>query len=67
MSDILKNIKGELPGFVSDAIFEGANIVIYTNNKEFFKTGETKIKEIVNKIKKRIKISEYCSKKEIIL
>lgn len=56
MADILKTIKSELPGVVSDAIFEAANIVLYTTDKEFFKTGETKIKEIVNKIKKRIEL-----------
>jgi hypothetical protein len=56
MADILKSIKDELPKLVSDASFEGANIVLYTDNKEFFKTGEPKIKEIVDKIKKRIEL-----------
>lgn len=56
MTDILKNIKDELPNLISDAIFEAANIVIYTSNKEFFKNGESKIKEIVGKIKKRIEL-----------
>ena len=56
MADILKNIKEDLPKVVSDAIFEAANIVLYTDDKEFFKTGETKIKEIVNKIRKRIEL-----------
>ena len=54
--DILKSIKDDLPRLVSDASFEGANIVLYTENKEFFKTGESKIKEIVDKIKKRIEL-----------
>ncbi len=52
--DILKTIKDSLPNIITDAIFEGANIVIYTADKEFFKTGESKIKEVVNKIKKRV-------------
>ena len=53
----MKEIKSELPeGSISEAIFEAANIVIYTENKEFFKNGETKIKEIVNKIKKRVEL-----------
>ncbi|MFH1270626.1 MAG: beta-CASP ribonuclease aCPSF1, partial [Nanoarchaeota archaeon] len=39
-----------------DAGFEGANIVLYTNNEKFFKEGEGKIKEIVNQIKKRIEL-----------
>jgi KH/beta-lactamase-domain protein len=56
MADILKSIKEELPRLVNDAIFEGANIVLYTENKEFFKSGEEKIKEIVSKIKKRIEL-----------
>lgn len=56
MVDILKTIKEDLPRVVSDAIFEGANIVIYTDDKEFFRDGETKIKEIVNKIKKRVEL-----------
>ncbi len=56
MVDILKNIKEELPKVISDASFEGANIVIYTENKDFFRTGEQKVKEIVDKIKKRIEL-----------
>ncbi|NCO11799.1 beta-CASP ribonuclease aCPSF1 [Candidatus Pacearchaeota archaeon CG_4_9_14_0_2_um_filter_39_13] len=57
MPDILKQIEEELPkGVVSESIFEGANIVLYTDNKEFFKTGEEKVKEVVNKIKKRIEL-----------
>lgn len=56
MVDILKNIKEELPKVISDASFEGANIVIYTEDKDFFRTGETKVKEIVDKIKKRIEL-----------
>ena len=54
MADILKLIKEELPKVISDATFEGANIVLYTDDKEFLRNGEPKIKEVVNKIKKRI-------------
>ncbi len=54
--DILKTITEKLAGKVSDACFEGANIVLYTNNENFFKEGEPKIKEIVNEIKKRIEL-----------
>jgi uncharacterized protein len=54
MVDILKTIKEELPKVISDATFEGANIVLYTDDKEFIKNGEQKIKEVVSKIKKRI-------------
>lgn len=56
MADILKTIKEELPSVISDATFEGANIVLYTSDKEFFREGETKIKEVVSKIKKRIEL-----------
>ncbi len=56
MADILKSIKEELPKSISDAMFEGANIVLYTSDKEFFKTGEPKVKQIVDKIKKRIEL-----------
>jgi len=56
MADILKTIKEELPRAISDATFEGANIVLYTEDKEFFKTGDSKIKEVVSKIKKRIEL-----------
>jgi len=54
--DILKQITEKLRGQVTEAGFEGANIVIYTNNENFFKEGESKIKEIVNEIKKRIEL-----------
>src|SRR3989338_5469105 len=56
MADILKSIKEELPKSISSAEFEGANIVLYTNDKEFFKNGESKIKEVVDKVKKRIEL-----------
>lgn len=56
MVDILKTIKEELPKVITDAEFEGANIVLYTEDKDFFKTGESKIKDVVDKIKKRIEL-----------
>ena len=39
MADILKTIKEELPKVITDVAFEGANIVLYTEDKEFFKNG----------------------------
>jgi KH/beta-lactamase-domain protein len=54
--DILKNIKERLRGKVSEANFEGANIVLYTKNENFFREGEPRIKEIVEDIKKRIEL-----------
>ena len=56
MADILKGIKEELPKVVSDATFEGANIVLYTSDKEFFKNGYQQIRDVVNKFKKRIEL-----------
>ncbi len=56
MTDILKAIKEEIPTKLKDATFEGANIVLYTDDKEFFKTSDSKIKEVVNKIKKRVEL-----------
>ncbi len=54
--DILKNIKEQLSEDITDASFEGANIVLYTCSENFFRGGEGKIKEIVEKIKKRIEL-----------
>ena len=55
--DILKDVIKELPkAVVSSANFEGANIVLYTDSPNFFQEGEPSIKEIVNKIKKRIEL-----------
>lgn len=56
MTDILKSIKEDLPKSITSAEFEGANIVLYTSDKEFFKTGEEKIKAVVDKIKKRVEL-----------
>jgi uncharacterized protein len=56
MADILKNITNRLDNKIKEANFEGANIVLYTENTNFFLEGEGKIKEIVNDIKKRIEL-----------
>jgi len=67
MPDILKNIQSYLPKFIKSANFEGANIVLYTNEVSFFREGESQIKEVVNKIKKRIELradSEILMKQE---
>src|SRR3989344_5924348 len=57
MSEILKAIKSELPnGVISEAIFEGANIVIYTTDKEFFRNSDEKIRDVVKTVKKRIEL-----------
>lgn len=57
MPDILKDILKELPdGVIETANFEGANIVLYTKDKNFFLGGEEKIRGIVDTIKKRIEL-----------
>jgi uncharacterized protein len=54
--DILKQITDQLHESITDASFEGANIVLYTDNAKFFKEGESKIKGIVDQVKKRIEL-----------
>ncbi|MBU1202015.1 MAG: beta-CASP ribonuclease aCPSF1 [Nanoarchaeota archaeon] len=57
MTEILKEILKDLPdGKISDANFEGANIVLYTKDKDFFLDDKNMVKDIVNKIKKRIEL-----------
>ncbi|MEK6856442.1 MAG: MBL fold metallo-hydrolase, partial [Nanoarchaeota archaeon] len=58
MAEILKEILKGIPGNVeiSIALFEGANIVLYTKNREFFLDNNGVIREIVNKIKKRVEV-----------
>ncbi|MBT3690734.1 beta-CASP ribonuclease aCPSF1 [Candidatus Woesearchaeota archaeon] len=55
---IIENVKELLPSHadVSSISFEGANIVIYTNNKEFFLDSNGVIKSIVSEIKKRVEL-----------
>ncbi|MBR9706287.1 beta-CASP ribonuclease aCPSF1 [Candidatus Pacearchaeota archaeon] len=54
MADILKDIQKQLPKVIGSANFEGANIVLYTNDMDFFKNNDGIIRELVNKFKKRI-------------
>lgn len=56
MVDILKSIKEQLSAKITEANFESANIVLYTDNENFFREGEGKIKEIVEQIKKRVEL-----------
>ena len=69
MLEILRNITERLHGEVSEASFEGANIVLYTKNENFFVNGQPKIREIVNDIKKRIELradTKILMDKEIV-
>ncbi len=57
MADITKEILKSLPEkAISDAAFEGANIVLYTKDKEFFLDNNGLIKKIVDDIKKRVEL-----------
>lgn len=58
MNAIIDAIKEELPknAQITDISYEGSEIILYTENKEFFKTCTDQIKRIVNKIKKRIEV-----------
>ena len=55
---IIEEIKNMLPSDskISDIAFEGANIVLYTKNKDFFLDNKGAIREIVNNIKKRVEL-----------
>jgi len=57
MADITKEILKQLPEkSISVAAFEGANIVLYTKDKEFFLDNNGLIKKIVDDIKKRVEL-----------
>ncbi len=54
---IIKEILSQLPeDKISDACFEGANIVLYTKDKEFFLNNNGLIRKIVDNIKKRVEL-----------
>lgn len=54
LDEIMKHIPE--PSLISDAIFEGANIVLYTKNKDFFFDNKGCIKNAVDDVKKRIEL-----------
>ena len=57
MVDILKEVIKVLPeGKISDAAFEGANIVLYTKDKNYFFDNEGTIREAVKEFRKRIEL-----------
>jgi len=57
MPDILKEVTKLLPeGKISEATFEGANIVLYTKYKDYFLDNKGTIKEAVTEFKKRIEL-----------
>ncbi len=56
--ELFKEIESRLPSNaeIGDYAFEGANIVLYTENKDFFLKGDDVIRKIVDAIKKRVKL-----------
>src|SRR3989338_929029 len=58
MTTLLKELEHFLPpdAQITEVNFEASELVIYTKSKEFFRTGEDRIKEVVSKLKKRIEI-----------
>ncbi len=57
MPDILKEVIKTLPeGKISDAAFEGANLVLYTKDKEYFFDNQGTIRRAVQEFKKRIEL-----------
>ena len=57
MPDILKEVIKMLPqGLISDAAFEGANIVLYTKDKDYFLDNKGTIKDAVKEFKKRVEL-----------
>ncbi|MBI2173542.1 MAG: MBL fold metallo-hydrolase [Candidatus Aenigmarchaeota archaeon] len=55
---ILDDIKEELPkdANITDVSYEGSEIILYTGNRDFFRTCTPEIKKIVSKVKKRIEV-----------
>ncbi|MBU0627600.1 MAG: beta-CASP ribonuclease aCPSF1 [Nanoarchaeota archaeon] len=57
MVEIIKEILKNLPEkSISDVAFEGANIVLYTKDKDFFLDNSGMIKKVVDTIKKRVEL-----------
>ena len=55
--EILKKVKASLPKEVISRVeLEGSEIIVYTNDAEFFKTYEDTVRAVVEQIKKRIEI-----------
>jgi KH/beta-lactamase-domain protein len=55
---VLKKVVGMLPrnAMIVDTLFEGANIVLYSKNKQFVLNSGGSVRKIVNTIKKRVEV-----------
>ncbi|MCD6483380.1 MAG: beta-CASP ribonuclease aCPSF1 [Candidatus Aenigmarchaeota archaeon] len=59
--NILKTVKEKLGNLATEIELEGSEIIVYTNNKEFFLSPAEKVKPIVEEIKKRIEVRMHPS------
>ncbi|MBI4148896.1 beta-CASP ribonuclease aCPSF1 [Candidatus Woesearchaeota archaeon] len=57
MADIIEEMRKLLPADkIADSVFEGANIVFYTKDKDFFLDNNGAIKQVVDEFKKRVEL-----------
>ncbi len=57
MADILKDVLQEFQeGLISESGYEGANILLYTKDKDFFLDNKGMIRKVVGKFKKRVEL-----------
>jgi len=54
LDEVIKLLPEKEQPNISESYFEAANIVLYTKNKEFFLDNSALIRDIVDKIKKRV-------------
>lgn len=56
MTPILEQVINEIPKskLITSQNYEGANLVLYTKSRDFFKEGKTEVRKLVDKFKKRI-------------
>ena len=58
MTPILEQVINEIPKnkLITSQNYEGANLVLYTKSRDFFKEGKSDIRKLVDKFKKRIEL-----------
>ncbi|MBU0962968.1 MAG: beta-CASP ribonuclease aCPSF1 [Nanoarchaeota archaeon] len=56
LEEVTKLIPDKEKSGITESYFEGANIVLYTKNKDFFLDNNGIIRDIVDKVKKRIEL-----------
>ena len=56
LDEVIKLLPEKEKSSISESYFEGANIVLYTKNKDFFLDNNGLIRDIVDKIKKRVEL-----------